>query len=188
MPKPPSITPEQLRQLFVYDPSTGCIEWAKPRRSWFASNAHWNAFRAIAAGHPAQAPTHSGGYLVTHAGGEQFLTHRLVWAMLYGEWPGEQIDHIDHDRTNNRMGNLRLAPQRDNAKNASLRQDNTSGVVGVGWDHARNKWVARIGLPGGKTKALGRYDKFEDAIAVRRAAEVLYGFHPNHGIPRKEGQ
>lgn len=188
MPKTPSISPALLRQLLDYDTRTGCFTWAPPTRSWFASDAHWSAFKQHQAGVAPFAVAHSGGYLWGEIGGEQLLAHRVVWAYCHGAWPLDQIDHINHDRADNRIANLRTAPQSENAKNAGLRSDNTSGFTGVYWNKSRRKWVAQIGLPGGVTKPLGRYSDLADAVAARKDAEKKYGFHPNHGRDlRREG-
>lgn len=175
-----------LRQLLDYDPETGMFSWAKPNKSWFASEAHWNAFCSAQAGQTPLAVPHSQGYLCGGVGARQLLTHRVAWAWFYGEWPCEEIDHENHNRTDNRIKNLRAANRVANSRNASLRSDNTSGVTGVSWARDRKKWVAMIHLPGGKAVHLGRHDRFDDAVAARKAAEERYGFHPNHGAPRAQ--
>jgi hypothetical protein len=181
MTKVPFTSPELLRQLLDYDTHTGLFAWAQPTRDWFASDAHWSAFKKQQAGDTPFAAAHSAGYLWGEIGGEQLLAHRVVWAYCHNAWPDEHIDHINHDREDNRIANLRVAPQSENAKNAGMRSDNTSGVTGVYWVKSRKKWAAQIGLPGGVTKPLGRYSSLDDAVAARKAAEKTYGFHPNHG-------
>lgn len=175
------ISPEELRQLLDYDPETGVFDWAEPNKSWFASPAHWEAYRLKRAGSPPLDCEHSQGYKIGGVGGCMVLAHRAAWACYYGEWPTQNIDHINQNRTDNRIDNLRDVPQGENAKNQRRRSDNTSGVTGVYWAAARKKWAAAISLPGGKCVALGRYDKLADAVAARKAAEVKYGFHENHG-------
>ena len=188
MPKTPSTSPELLRQLLDYDTRTGLFSWASPTRVWFASEAHWLAFKQQQAGIAPFSWAHTGGYTAGEIGGEPLLAHRAVWAYCHGSWPDDQIDHINHNRADNRISNLRLASQSENAKNAGRRSDNTSGVTGVYWSKSRRKWVAQIGLPGGVTKPLGRYSSLADAAAARKAAEQKYGFHPNHGFdPIEEG-
>ena len=177
----PIITVECLRQLLDYEVQTGSFSWSEPTREWFASDAHWRAYVAKQAGQNPFSIEHSGGYLLGQVGGVSLLAHRVVWAYCYGSWPDEQIDHINHDKKDNRLVNLRLAPQAENTKNSGRRSDNSSGVTGVYWVRDRKKWAAQIGLPGAKTKPLGRYTVFEDAVAARKAAEIEYGFHANHG-------
>lgn len=118
------------------------------------------------------------GYLNVAIGRKEYLLHRVIWFMMTGHWP-ETVDHINHDRTDNRWENLRNIPGRENQKNMGVSRKNTSGVTGV-----------RV-LPSGKFNAtivvnrvqlgLGSYLTLEEAIAARRAAEQRYGFHANHG-------
>lgn len=177
----PPITSALLRQLLNYDAKTGDFSWAAPTREWFASDAHWAAFNSIKQNKNPFADAHNQGYLLGTIGTVQLLAHRAVWAYCHGDWPRENIDHINHDRTDNRIANLRSVSQSENARNANRRSDNNSGYTGVCWSKSRKKWVAQIGLPGNITKPLGRYSLLEDAVAARMAAEILYGFHPNHG-------
>jgi hypothetical protein len=130
------------------------------------------------------APTyshHNEGYLVIRVAGKNQLMHRMVWLYLHGSIPeGKEIDHIDGDRTNNRAENLRAVDRRNNARNSSLRSDNTSGAVGVYWGSKDKRWKAQISCDG-VVKALGSFKLKEDAINARKRAEVALGFHRNHG-------
>lgn len=112
--------------------------------------------------------------------------HRIIWDMCNpGDLlaPGFEVDHINHDRSDNRIVNLRKVTKGVNNKNLSLGKANTSGVIGVCYVKSRNRWVSAIYL-GGKRKHIGYYKNFEDAVAARKAAEVKYGFHENHGKKR----
>lgn len=93
---------------------------------------------------------------------------------------GYQIDHLDHNRYNNRIENLRLVTNQENHRNMPIRKDNCSGYTGVRWVIDRGKWSATICIDG-KTKHLGLFRDKDDAIAARQEAEIKYGFHPNHG-------
>lgn len=175
----PRLTPSELRELLEYDPQTGVLSWREPSCSWFKSPGHWRAYKDWVAGRGPFTSEHSAGYLVGNVLSRQMLAHRVAWAVFYGVWP-EQIDHINHDKKDNRLTNLRDAPQRENAKNASMREDNTSGVVGVTWSRTRRKWAAQI-VVDYKTIPLGRYTTFAEAVRARKEAEQKYGFHENHG-------
>lgn len=101
--------------------------------------------------------------------------HRLVWLYVHGHMP-QQIDHINGDRSDNRLCNLREATQSLNNANSARRSNNTSGSKGVCWNSKRNCWQAHIKPPGQKRVYLGRFDKFEDAAAAyERAATVYFG-------------
>ena len=90
------------------------------------------------------------------------------------------FDHINGDKTDNRLANLRDVTRLENARNMPRPKNNTSGVLGVSWSKSHGKWAARIKVEGRKLSA-GHFDKFEDACAARRAANVTFGFN---GEPR----
>jgi len=99
--------------------------------------------------------------------------------MVYGELSGD-MDHINGDRRDNRLSNLRVVTNSENRKNSKLQVNNTSGVPGVAWDKGRGKWAAYIKV-NSKRVALGRFSCFWRAVIARRNAEVYFGFHINHG-------
>ena len=90
------------------------------------------------------------------------------------------IDHINGDPFDNRIDNLRLVTQRENSMNRRLSCNNKSGVIGVHYYSSRKQWQAQITSEGKKIN-LGRFDNFDDAVKVRKDAEIKYGFHENHG-------
>lgn len=107
--------------------------------------------------------------------------HRIVWIMHNGEIPfGMHIDHINHNRKDNRIQNLRLVTNGENHKNTKLYSRNSSGVCGVSFSKWHNKWWARINVDG-KFINLGMFDDINSAIEAREKAEKFYGFHENHG-------
>lgn len=95
----------------------------------------------------------------------------------------EQIDHVNGDRLDNRICNLRAATNHENLKNRSLLRTNKSGVTGVYRESCTNRWRASIDNHG-KTIRLGRYHCIAHAARVRKEAERKYGFHENHGRKR----
>jgi hypothetical protein len=84
------------------------------------------------------------GYLRSEIGGKSYTAHRVIWAMHYGEWPKGQIDHISHNRSDNRIANLRVVTSDGNAHNRAMNSNNTSGYLGVYWHKATGKWSADI--------------------------------------------
>ena len=121
------------------------------------------------------------GYVLTTIDGESYRVHRLIWKIHHGEPRRDMsIDHIDGDKENNRIENLRLVKQAENLLNASMRSDNKSGCVGVYWEKRRKKWCARITRKN-RDIWLGAFKTKEEAIKSRKLAEIKYGFHPNHG-------
>lgn len=122
------------------------------------------------------------GYVGIKVFGKLYLAHRLAYLYMLGETPDE-VDHINHIRADNRWVNLRDVTRSENCKNNSKRKDNASGVTGVHWKKRDSRWVAQIRVDK-ETLWLGQFVKFSDAVDARKNAEVLYGFHENHG---KEG-
>lgn len=125
-----------------------------------------------------------GGYLTIRLCGRRVMAHRVAWFMYYGRWPSGQVDHINHVRTDNRRENLRDVPAQENAKNTGISKRNKSGVVGVSWYEARQRWVAQIGIKRegrSHTLMLGHFDELTAAVAARKRAERELGYHENHG-------
>lgn len=121
------------------------------------------------------------GYRRVKIQGRLYFAHRIIWAIHNGDIPeGLEIDHVNHDRTDNRINNLRLVTPSENQRNQSIRIKSRSGVTGVGWKEANNKWQARIKV-GGKDKYLGLLDDLELAELVMIEAREKYGYHANHG-------
>lgn len=137
----------------------------------------WNR---LWAGRPAFTAIDGKGYRHGTIDYHNFRLHAVVWAWFYGEWPVGQIDHIDGNRQNNALVNLRLVSGAENHKNMKLYRTNTSGAVGVSWNKARGCWVAGITHEGVRHN-LGGFANLSDAVAARRTAERELGFHPNHG-------
>lgn len=110
----------------------------------------------------------SHGYLSIFLAGKSYLCHRLAWLYCHGVWPDDQLDHIDRNRTNNRLSNLRECTHQQNSYNKGMSLQNSSGRRGVFFCSTKNRWAANI-----SSKRIGRYFKTkEEAIACREAAEA----------------
>lgn len=112
----------------------------------------------------------------------EFLVHRIIFKMVYGSDP-ESIDHIDGNGLNNSILNLRECSHVENHQNRRLSENNTSGHIGVSRSRDKKRWRARIRV-NGKDVALGEFKDINDAIAVRKGAEITYGYHDGHGSIR----
>lgn len=128
-------------------------------------------------------PSHSGhGYLRIGIDYGRYPAHRLIWMWHHGSIPaGFVVDHIDHDRTHNRIENLRLVTHTDNMRNVSRYANNRSGFNGVVWNGKAQKWQAQM-KRGGRNIYLGVFDTVEEAAAARASANQRFGLHPNHGL------
>jgi hypothetical protein len=98
------------------------------------------------------------GYVGVYYKGKYYFAHRIIWEMLRQDIPGDLvIDHIDGDRSNNRIENLRLCTFRENHYNRKIPSHNKSGFKGVSWHKQKQKWVAQIKIEG-RNKFLGFFD------------------------------
>jgi hypothetical protein len=181
-----NILPAQavLLQLLRYDAETGRLYWRNRSADWFSSakspEAARNVWNAQRAGKEAFGSKGSAGYPKGELLGMNVLAHRVIWVMHYGGDPNGIIDHIDQDRANNRIENLRLTDYSGNSKNQRLRHNSISGVIGVRWLANRKKWRADI-YADGRDMFLGLFANKDEAVRVRKAAEAKYGFSENHG-------
>lgn len=155
-----SITQDRLKEVLTYDPETGCFTW--------------NIQRGRCKSGSIAGCIHKGGYLQIRIDEQSFLAHRLAFLYMTGAMPDE-VDHIDHIRTNNKWANLRPSNRIANQKNQSLFSTNKSGCAGVRLEDG--KWRAKI-----STKHIGRFESYEDAVKARKHAENINGYHKNHGI------
>lgn len=163
---------EKLRKLLRYDPNTGQLFWKKRPPDMNSADM----FNTRFAGKEAFTALNHGyrrGLLFK----QSVYAHRVIWRLVTGE-EAKELDHIDGNPLNNRWNNLRAVTRKMNQRNAARRSDNASGVVGV--VERRGRWIAQIGVFG-TTKHIGIYETKAAAIKARKAAELEYGFHTNHG-------
>lgn len=109
------------------------------------------------------------GYVYGYVSGKQIAIHRLVTNAP----DGHDVDHINHNKLDNRKSNLRVVTHAQNLANRGLLTSNTSGHTGVYWNKDRSKWQVQIRV-NGKNKCMGRYDKLEDAVIARKIATQKY--------------
>jgi len=170
-----NISPDLLRNIIDYNPDTGRITWkvrADRSPQWNGRYAHSEALNNLS----------RHGYFRGTINNRLYLAHRVAFAFVYGRWPHPEVDHINGNRRDNRIANLREVPKSQNAKNKRPSRRNSSGHNGIHWDSRNKKWIAQVKRHG-QSSFLGRFKRVEDAIAARDAAYVRYGYHENHGKP-----
>lgn len=156
------LTVGRLRELLTYDPETGVFT----RRVSTAPRA----MAGTVAG-----DVDSKGYWRLRVDGRRYLAHRLAWFYVHGEWPAEQIDHVNGVRTDNRLNNLRLADAFQNRHNCRCRWDSGSGLKGVSYRRANKKWRAQI-YAYGKSVLIGYFPTPDAAhAAYAEAAKTFHG-------------
>lgn len=163
------------KEYYVYDESSpSCLRWNRDVYS-----GRWKNFKNVSVGDAAGGLGNSGYYQVRKEG-KLHLVHRVIWEMHYGEIEaGKFVDHIDGDRLNNKLPNLRLVSKQGNARNCTPRKDNSSGIVGVYLctntlksgtiiSYWKAFWTDLTGRP--KSKSF-RVDKLGSEIAYSKAIE-----------------
>lgn len=178
-----SLTPEQLAELIEYDPTTGNMFWKPRPPEMFGHNGPYMNFKKNYEGREITSKDQDGYVKVSmliHGERYHFKAHRVAWAIHYGSWPKGEVDHINHDRADNSIANLRDVSPAENQRNRPLQSNNKTGHVGVTWCERDRKFYAGIQI-GGRRRYLGSFDDMREAVKARRAAEIEYGFHKNHG-------
>ena len=158
------LTQNRLKELLHYDPLTGIFTWKIDKGSAKAGS---------------RAGTKSHNYRQIKVDGVIILEHRLAFLYMLNYMP-EQVDHDNHITADNRWINLYPSDYKRNGRNHKRTKRNTSGFVGVSWDKLNNKWLVRVRI-NGKDTNLGRYADFDEAVAVRKTANIKHNFHKNHG-------
>ncbi len=165
------LTQSKLKELLNYDKYTGIFTWRTSRGN------------RIKAGDVAGSKNNHGYFrirITILSISKSYLLHRLAWLYVYGIFPREHLDHVNHDRTDNKISNLREATQKHNCRNASKSKNNKSGFNGVSWCEPVKKWQTQIQV-NGKLIYIGSYKDKNEAICARLHANRLYKFHANHG-------
>ena len=181
MPDNDTITAERLRSILDYDPDTGIFIWRK--RSDITPSRIRNMWNSRWAGKQAGSPCQSHGYRAVSINHVHYLMHRLAWLYVHGEWPAETIDHINRDRLDNRISNLRLATPSQQMSNHPPK-NNITGLPGVTFHKgkkAKKRYSAKISV-NRTTHSLGYFETPEEAHEVyKKAARDLLGeFCPDH--------
>lgn len=173
-------SPEILRELLNYEPSTGKLYW-KPRPvDMFRREMDFKTWNTRFANKEAFTAKRKDGYLKGTLLGSVYYAHRVAWAVHYGEWPEDLIDHINMNTSDNRIDNLRASSHSENMRNTRRLSSNTSGVKGVSWCKKHSCWVANIKLDQSQIH-VGYFEELSDAISARRmAAEKHHGEFARH--------
>jgi hypothetical protein len=139
------LTAADVSARYSYEPATGALTPVSTAREPFMSDY---------------------GYLTVSLYGRTCAVHRLAWLLSYGAWPDKVIDHIDGDKLNNRLANLRDATAAENQQNRHRpSRRNSSGHLGVSWCRYRKRWHAQLTVNGER-----RLSKFFDDLASAVAA------------------
>lgn len=150
----------QLKEYLEYDPLTGVFIWKR--------KVHSNIMIGAIAG-----TFDKDGYIQIVFSRYMFKAHRLAWFFIHNEWPEQQLDHRDENKSNNSISNLRLATGTQNNANRGPYSNNQLGVKGI--RKYRQKYIAQITVSG-QCLYLGLYNTVEEASdAYAKAAKHHFG-------------
>lgn len=164
------LTQQRLKDVLVYHAETGVFTWRfgrpKAAAGSVAGSVNWK------------------GYWIICIDGKQYRAHRLAWLYVHGEMPEHTIDHVNQNKLDNRIENLRMVTNAENHRNMGIQSNNKSGYRGVSYAKERNKFTARI-KDGSVYRNLGYFNCALAAAIAYNKAKVALGYHPNHGKPQE---
>lgn len=156
-------TADRVRELLSFDSATGIFTWRKTMGGLASIGS--------VAGSP-----NSAGYILIKVDGRKYQSSRLAWLYHFGQWPEHYVDHVNGDRSDNRIENLRAASPVQNKHNSGPSIVSASKVKGVFWNKKRRKWQARLSLSSSKKRHLGYFHNLSDAArAYETAAVAAFG-------------
>lgn len=154
------LTSDRLRALVHYDPITGHFRSliTAPRKATLGTKTKY-------------------GYIRFSVDGIAYMAHRLAWLYVYGSWPADETDHVNGNRSDNRIANLRAATKSENLANSRRAKNNTTGFKGVDFSKRRGLWRARIGYHG-RSLLIGHFETAAAAHAayIEKARELFGAF------------
>lgn len=168
------IDPKDVRRLLDYDPETGLFKWReRGNPEGDPSISRWNGRFA---GREAITCINAQGYKTGRMLGRAVRANRLAWAHFYGVWPEHEVDHIDHDKTNDRIANLREVTNAVNSRNMAKSPRNKTGHTGVSICKSTGRYRVKV-----CNKHFGYFGSMKEAGEAARSARADMGFHQNHG-------
>lgn len=168
-------SPELLSELVSYDPDTGSFKWKRRDRRHFKSDRAYSSWHARYLDMPAFNISGGNGYMYGNVLGRGMLAHRAAWVLSHKKWPDHFIDHINGNRSDNRLSNLRDVTTAMNNRNVRPKINGQSQYLGVfPGNSARKSWTSGISV-GGKKVHLGTFENEECAARAYDVA-ALYMF------------
>lgn len=143
-----------IKDTIHYDPASGEFRWVKAGRPGYGRKR---------IGH-----IDPSGYLLIRVGGKLLRASHIAWFLVHGKWPEYEIDHINQNKLDNRIANLRDVPRVINARNKGLYKTNKIGIAGITWERNKRLWRVR----GYDHKSLGKFKHLSDAIQKRLQYQV----------------
>ena len=166
------LSQDKLQERLHYNPDTGQLVWRD-----IVDNRGRPSLRS---GRETALSFSPKGYARVNIYRKVYLAHRLIWFYVYGYFPENDIDHINKNKADNRIINLREVSRACNMRNTGNQQNNTSGIKGVYWRKREKKWFTYITV-NRIQKSLGYYKDFDNAVCARLAGEQCLGWEDCSG-------
>ena len=172
---------EILRQLLDYDPESGNLYWKERAAHWFAKGAPGGSDAAAKmwnkkfAGQLALNAVSKLGYRTGSIFNKRNAAHRVIWILVRGDDVDGVIDHVDGDRANNALANLRMVSRSLNQRNLRLSQ----GRARLGVYKVNRRWRVLVA-----NKHMGYFATEHEAMNAAENARLALGFTSDHGFPR----
>lgn len=154
-----TVTHQQLLEILDYNPISGIFIWKK-------KISHKTVIGKVCGCY-----TRKNRYVYIELYKKRYVAHRLAWFYVYGVWPPKYIDHVNGNKHDNRLRNLREATARDNTRNKSVRRNTKTGKKGVTYEDG--KYRVRICTDHGRLN-LGAYSSLGEAMRVYDEAAIMY--------------
>lgn len=162
---------EYLMECFDYNHETGSLTWKTRPISHFVDSWRMNQSNSRNSGKVVEMVSAS-GYIEMKINGSTYKAHRVIWKIVTGDDPN-MIDHINGNRSDNRITNLRLASRTQNGANRGLSSNNLSGHSGVSYHIRDKKWQSYITVNGLRFY-IGSFESLDSAVSARKNSEVKY--------------
>lgn len=156
------LTQERLKEILNYDELTGIFTRMKSSGKNFRRKTGWIS---------------NFGYVNIRIDGKTRKAHRLAWLYVYGYMPNSDIDHINHDKSDNRICNLRVVDRKTNCENKGRHSKNTSGYPNVYYRKEYGNYQILF-----RGKYYGVCYSFDEAVKERNRLAKVLGFHDFHGF------
>ena len=167
--------PEQglLNELLRYDQDSGKLFWRVRSIKHFGNTNRQAVWNSRYAGKEAGLDK---AYVMVKVMGKAYVAHRLIWKMIHGEEPNE-VDHINRDKKDNRLSNLRNVDHSTNMRNRPASRNNTSGHKHISWSKSLQRWVVQLNVPGKGQRQVAWEKCLGAAIVAKHKAMIKYGYN-----------
>lgn len=152
------LSAEEARALLDYNPHTGVLTWKRNMTTWTRAGDEAGVIQ-------------DGKYRRVGIRGRYYMSHRLAWLIVTGEWPKQEIDHANGEKADNRWENLRAATATQNRRNT--KHKNRAGLIGASYHASTGRYRAQIRVDG-RRLFLGWFQTAEEASVAYAAAAIRH--------------